>query len=585
MASFVADLLEKGVSKLGGEEAGQMFAKSTRSMGHTFDQTPVGKYTRSLLENYRQATDQAVSQIAPTVPAGTFSGNIKGQAKAIARAQTFGQDDKALTALMKISHQKYGQAYTENLMDHVAMVLHEDEEFGGHEHVSRFKANARTAIGSLPEFQKNEEGIAKRNPYTVTSDYHKQGTVERYVTNFIYSRFSPLIAIPHLGTALNVSLSTQTMAWGRALAETMSRQTPQQLKQTLLDGGVMAEGALRNIRNAENIRNGIITKHLPGSFQDVLSKVTSTPGFNYLRDWQTSFAGSASYYDAISYAEQHAKSPGDKLIAKRLEQYGMTPKDLAAIKMTGKLTQDQLERAVYHGVNRKIFLDTTFARSYNAQSNGFTRAFSMYHGYVSRQAQFLGEELRTSVLSDTRSIGGAAKFLATVGVVFPVAGEALKIGEMVGRGQWNQIGAEVNNDYEDITYQHGDTEAEKLEHFIGTWAEAQASLGSFGIAWGLIQGAHRGALAAQMAGPIWGNGFKYIQDIWNFGEKAGFDLDSPSAKPFRRDVLTLTLPVGLGRYAAHAVLPSKREERLAKGDNKFKKLKGLSHFKKLSSLN
>lgn len=579
MASFAANLVEKGLQKFAGEESAELFAKSARSMSHTFDQTDVGKYTHGLLENYRRTSDVATTQLLQANPGAGNSANIRGQAKAIARQQTFGADDKALTALMKISHQKYGYTYTQNLMDHVAMTLHEDELYGGTKHVSRFKANARKDIGQLPEFKKTKEQVGTINPYNITSDYHKPGAVERYVTNFIYSRFSPLIAIPHLGTALNVSLSTQNLAWGRALAETMSGQTPAQLKQTFIDSGIMAEGALRNMRNAENVRNGIITKHLPGGLQDVLTKVTSTPGFSYLRDWQTSFAGSASYYDAISYGEQFAKSPSDKLLRHRLEQYGMTPKDLAVIQFTGKLTQDQLERAVYHGVNRKIFLDTTFARSYNAQRNGLTRAFSMYHGYVSRQTQFLGEEFRTAFAKDTRSIGGIAKFLATTAIVFPAAGEALKIGEMVGRGQWNQIGNELNDDYDSITMQRGESESEKLKHFIGTWAEAQASLGSFGIAWGLIQGAHRGTLAAQMEGPIFGNALKYSQDIWNAG------VEDKSAKPLGRDALELALPLGIGRYAKHALLPSKREEKETRGQHGFKKLKRLKGFKKLSTLN
>jgi hypothetical protein len=261
----------------------------------------------------------------------------------------------------------------------------------------------------------------------------------------------------------------------------------------------------------------------------------------------------------------------------------MHPADLYNIRQSGKLTQDQLERAVYHGVNRQIFLDTTFARSYNAQKNGMNRAFSMYHGYISMQAKFIGEELATAMRGDTKSVAGAAKFLTMLGAVFPVAGEALKVAEMAGRGQWSQIGSELNDDYEGITLQKGDTEKEKLAHFIGTYAEAQAALGSFGIAWGLIMGAHRGSLAMQMEGPIFGNAIKYFGDAPGFAEGVTTGFEGDAWKPGARDALELMIPLGIGRYLKHEALPTKREQKAARGDTSLR-LKGFKNISGLSKL-
>lgn len=573
-----------------------------RSIGHSLSHTEEGRDVAGLLTNYKRKSDQifaglhekaTADHVAGVIPKMPDSQEMLGQARTAARTATFGSNDAALTFLAHQSHMSNGHIATQNLMDNVAMYLHEDQKIGGDEHISRFKRNAREVIEKNDPRYKQAKAHAKENEisldaamdqlgikqYNTVSDYHRPGQIERSATNFIYSRFSPLIAIPHLGTILNTVQSTQTSALIKALGETTNLKSLAALKQQHIASGITAEGAIRSMRAFEDSRNGSIVKRLPGSLQDVISKVTSTPGFNYVRDWQIAFTGSATYHSAIDHAAELAHNPDNKLARARLEQYGMTPADLMKIKETGEMNPDQLERAVWNGVNKKIFLDTSMNRAYNAQKNSYTRAFTMYHGYISSQAKFMGDEMKLAY--KTGDVGQIAKSVAVMGVLFPAAGEALKMLEMVGRGQWNSIGAEAHNDYEDLTGGKSESAAGKIRDFGGVYLDAMAHLGAFGIAFEMIQGIQRGFLIQQMAGPLLGTGVKYVQDFGSLGFR-GLEGKAMHPEAAERDLLEIAAPYGVGRYLKHALVPTKKEkEASAGGSHKLKRLK-MSGMKKMT---
>lgn len=585
------------------EQVGKKAEPYVRSLGHSLSHTEEGRDVAGLLTNYRRKSDQIFAGLhekatadhtAGLIPKMPESQEMLGQARTAARTAIFGSHDAALTFLAQQSHKNNGHIATQNLIDNVAMYLHEDQKIGGDEHISRFKRNARDVIEKNDPRYRQAKVHAKENEisldaamdqlgikqYNTISDYHRPGQIERSATNFIYSRFSPLIAIPHIGTILNTVQSTQASALVKALVETTNFKSLAELKKQHIASGITAEGALRSMRAFEDSRNGAIVKHLPGSLQNVISKVTSTPGFNYLRDWQIAFTGSATYHSAIDHAAELAKNPDNKLARARLEQYGMTSTDLTKIRETGQLNPDQLERATWNGVNKKIFLDTTMNRAYNAQSNAYTRAFTMYHGYISSQAKFMRDEANIAMKSG--NVAEIAKSIAVMGVLFPAAGEALKMLEMVGRGQWNSIGAETHNDYEDFTGGKSASVAGKARDFTGAYLDAYAHLGAFGIGFELIQGIQRGFLLQQMAGPLLGTGVKYLQDFGGLGFRA---IEGKKLHPeaVERDLLEIGLPYGLGRYAKHALVPTKKEQEAAKGgSHKLKRLKMSGSLKKMT---
>jgi hypothetical protein len=611
-AAIVKDIAKESSPEIKGFLAGvaKQAEPYIRSIGHSLSQTEEGKDVASLLTNYRRKTDVIFAGLhqkateAHTqglIPKMPESHELLGQARTAARHATFGSHDAALTFLAHQSHMNNGHIATQNLMDNIAMYLHEDAVIGGDEHVSEFKRNARTAIEATDPRYKAARALAKNQEisfnaamdqlgikqYNTISDYHRPEQLEKSITSFIYSRFSPLIVIPHLGTLLNTVQSTQTSALVKAFVETTNFKSLAELKKQHIACGVTAEGAVRGMRAFEDARNGAFVKRLPSSFQDVITKVTSTPGFNYVRDWQIAFTGSATYHSAIDHAAELARNPDNRLAKARLEQYGMSPADLQKIRETGELTVDQLQRATWNGVNKKIFLDTSMNRSYHSQSNPWTRAFTMYHGYVSSQAKFMREEAEISFKSG--NVAQIAKTIAIMGVVFPAAGEALKMLEMVGRGQWNSIPAEAHNDYQAFTLSGDESEAARIRDFAGHYLDAYAHLGAFGVGFELIQGIQRGFLAQQMLGPLMGTGIKYLQDsgslAWQAGQGKITDWDSfmKHSKAVRRDALEALLPVGIGRYAKHALVPTKKEEEEAKGGSqKLKRLKFKGGLKRMT---
>jgi hypothetical protein len=615
-SEVLVELASKGVGKVIGEDvaagSGNWLGETFRSTrARVFQQNDVGKFTMGLLQEHKRVSSAAAPEILKANPKLGHN-DVAAKAKAVADENVFGKSNEALTTLYKISHLKHGPAYTQNLMDNVAMSLREDYKVEGHRHQSLTATQGKAAIETLPEYTKYQDAVKsaqksygaerKVNPkadfqkhldtemkeagikqapheYHPDSDYTKKGAGENYWTNAVYSRFSPMIAINHIGTAMNVVLTTQNGSMARALGDMFNSSTMKERAKLFQASGILGEGVLRDLREQELIKDGKLTRHLPGSAQDVLAKVTSTPGFGIERRWQTSLAGNASYHDAISFAARLAKDPYDKQAIARLEQYGQKPVDLAAIKKTGTLTEDQLQRAVYYGVDRKIFLDTRFNRSYNANRNVWTRMATMYHNYVSAQANLMAQEFKFAFQKDTRSIGAITKFLTVGGVVFPVMGEGLKIAEMAARGQWSQIPTELDDDYKGITFQQGDTAAAQTYHAAGVYLEAMAHMGGFGIGFDLMQGAMRGFLGDELLGPLEGTAAKYGMNM------AGLLAGKHTLEPMLRDTAELALPWGVGRYARHALLPTKREQKRSQPhSHKLPRLKGMGHFKKLDSL-
>lgn len=602
MASAVADLAKVGI-----KAASEALEKPSayRSIEYNLSRTEEGRDVLGLFKDYRQKQDQIFTklhgQATQDIAAGKLtkmpeSSELLHQSRTTARALAFGQNDKALTYLVHNSHINNGHIATQNLMDNIAMYLHEDQTIEGRKHQSIFLERAKQTIEKNDPRYKSARKMSKEaeipldaamkahgiNFYNTTSDYHAPGTLERRFTNLIYSRFSPLIAIPHLGTILNVVQSTQTKSLVKAMAETITPGNLDKLKAQHAASGVFAEDALRGMRAIEDSRNGFVTKYAPRSVQNIIGKVTSTPGFNYVRDWQLAFSASASFHDSQNYAAKLARGEEQHLAEARLRQYGMRDQDIAQIKSTGQLSDEQLERATWNGVDRKIFLDTQLNRAYSAQKNPWTRAFTMYHGYVSNQAKFMSNELKLAFSKDTRSFSSIAKAVSVMGVMFPAAGESLKMLEMVGRGQWNSIPNELKEDEEGISFQRGDSLQQRAYHFAGTYLDAMAHLGAFGIAFELIQSAQRGYLLEQMAGPLVGSGAKYAQDAYRVGDKL-IQGATPNYTPLGRDALEITMPLGIGRYAKHALLPTKKEQEQAKRGNRLHKLKvkGLKNLSKL----
>ncbi|HEY1645808.1 MAG TPA: hypothetical protein VGF75_05565 [Candidatus Saccharimonadales bacterium] len=624
-AEALGGLAKEGLGHAIGEEAaegshnflGETF-RSTRA--RVFNQNDVGRFTMGLLQEHKRVQSAAIPEIAKQFP-GISHNDLASKGKAIADEQVFLKNNSALSAIFKISHVKHGPAYTQNLMDNVAMSLREDYHIDGHRHQSLTATQGKAAIETLPEYTKYQDAVKgyrqevaglKKGGKTLTeadhkeilqshmdkngvkevpheyhpdSDYTKQGAGERYWTNAIYSRFSPMIAINHIGTAMNVGLTTQNGALARALADTFNPATMRERAELFQASGILGEGVLRDLREQELIKDGKLTRHLPGSVQDILAKVTSTPGFGIERRWQTSLAGNASYHDSISYASRLGKDNYDKQAIARLEQYGMRPADLATIKKSGTLTEDQLQRAVYYGVDRKIFLDTRFNRSYNSGRNVWTRMGSMYHNYVSAQANLMASEFKFAFKSDTRSLGAITKFLTVGGIVFPVMGEGLKVAEMVARGQWSQIPHELDEDYKDITFQHGDSAISSTYGFASEYIDALSHMGGFGLSFDLMQGASRGYLANELLGPGLGTIARLGGDVASIGKAAATDKNIfHAAIPLGRDLADISLPWGIGRAVRHEFLPTKREQQNAKSSHKLKKMKSIGHFKKLDSL-
>lgn len=565
-----------------------------------FGRTEIGKSSYNLLKKYNMTRDQLQYGIMKGNPQIPLS-EARTQASNASRKITFGTNDALLVAHIKAaSDPRFGgsQHYAMNLADRISAHFKEDDphwERQAYPQSAYLKPGQQGPVHkasyNVTEHQSEFKwNIKKSKDNTLDIDtsrvYQKPSEFESRLLDYFHAHIAPFIAIPHLATNANMLFAPSgSMIRGLAFALQKEGNRNRDIQNFLERSGTLTESVARGKRALEDARNGIISQHLPGSFQHILSKVSSVPGFSSVRDFSTSFAGATAYHTAIDFAGRLAKNTADKRAIAEFKELGFDNNDLMQIiKHGGQLTQEQMERAVYFGTNNKIFFSTDMDRAMMSTSNPWMRLSTMYHGYVSAQGHLFKREFQKAWNSGDKL--GVAKFMLVAGVAFPMVGELVKNGEMIGRGQWAQVPNSLKHDLEDATFQHvgkhgEDTTWEHLKGFGEVYLDALAHTAAFGVVASYVESISRNMLVSAMGGPIIGMVGKTAQDAFN----AVAHYDTPgSEKPITRDALQLMLRWNIGKIISHAALPTKKEQKLAKGpSHKLRGLKGMKGLKNLKS--
>ena len=562
------------------EEASELGQKFFRSMETEFAKSPAGQgIFKVIKEDYEpilSKTKQEMLNLAQrgggthpasglTVQAGESANRINSMAQNYSRTTTMGRNDALAAHAYIWAQHTNGPIHAQNLADHMAMYFHGNMTDYAGANVSRLKYNIR--------MNKDYKDLTKDlDTSAVSSD---RGAIEKRLQRYASTILAPAIVIPHLETPLNVVLNTPLTDTIKGLADMMLRGK-NGVKQTLLQTGIFADNSLRTWQELQQYRSGTVAR-VTGSPQIgyILGKAVHQPGFNALRDWTLAFAGTTGYHTAMDMADDFAKT-GSTRAKIQLERMGIDP--LVVARQGGRLTQDQVEKAVYHFVDNKVFLNMRMNRSYMATANAPMRIGLMFHNYVAAEGRFLKREFSDMLRSKDPMM--AVQWLATMGIIFPTAGVLTESLENYARGQDDDLQKRVGN----MMFQNG------AWNGVESWADAYAHMAGFGVLTSYIRGASRNELSNTLWGPIGNVALRDIQDVGQLALKTGEGkysdvgeaASSPAAKQIYRDALAQSLPDNLGKIISHRFIPTKTEEKERGGSKlSFRRkssFKGLKHL-------
>jgi hypothetical protein len=545
-------------------DVSEVTQKVFRSASTEFNKTDVGKSLGNLFGEYHRQVGVAETQIGKDFPSASSSA-IHSHAKNLAREKVFGEHDSLAVAHITHAQEKHGLFYAQNLADHAAMILNDEKlikaptaAYKGapktEVKVSKFKKNVVSNKGYADMIKTDSHG----SPIDWSSVRAKNTPLENSLRTWAMTILSPAIAIPHIGTPIvNLALSTPLKSLAKGIYESIG-SGDMHVSEVLLKSGALGESTLSALRANEQYKNGDI-RRLDFHQQPVaylLNRVIHQPGFTPLRKWTVHLAAATGYHTAIDSARIFAET-GSKRHRIELEEMGLRPEDI--LRQKGELSAEQLEQAVYHFTDNKVFLDNSMSRSYYAQKNGYARLGSMYHGYISRQGKFMAHELKKSFR--TGNPMAIIQTLAVLGVVAPITGQALEELERYSRLDFSHSASE---DFANLSGANG------ISKMSEQYIEALSHIAAFGVGFDYVRSAARGEIAKQAAGPIGNMIFSGVEDTAKetmAGWKFLTDEDHPTkqfaapSKSMARDILGDILPDNTGRMISHQFVPTQAEER------------------------
>lgn len=469
------------------------------------------------------------------------------QSRVLASAQAFGPKmENVIPYIMKAYES--GNPVSKNWADGVMNVLsnetHDTSSYMTYQ--GKVKASSvKTTIGrafTAENKLRNYTGQTPLDMPDVSPTYSSPGVLERRVQNVLRTVQLPFVALKHLSTYGNLS----------------SIPAPTIVKSMLS----MSDKEFKNFLDTSNIlavtEHDMLHRDIQGRFGKVAEWTKSPtagsifynsihmPLFDTLRRFQLTLSAAVGYHSAQDWAAQSLQ--GNKRALLELKEMGIDPNEV--LKQEGKLSEDQLRKAMFHFTNNRFFTDKSIERSLLSNSNPWLRSATMYHTFVNAQQRFIRRELEKMLKAgDYKSI---AQFAGTIGILFPAVAPFLKSLEVFGRtASIAQASQSAQDDYDSLMMNKGFGDA------ASTYLDLLSHYGAFGVYTSYIAAAHGNRFAYALLGPTVGTATRLAEDTTNAITRSN-QLGHHNFNPALRDILEDTVPIG-GNIAAHQLFPTNKE--------------------------
>lgn len=494
----------------------------------------------------RQALDPLMFNPANhTMTLGDYQKNAFSQANMVGRDVAFGPDSSNLAATlypMLTSKTPTDVTKAESWLGVMSQVFKDTEPTAQRDG----KLNWQSGIKSDVVSNINRTQKAYKLPtikMETTPEYKKGGAKEQKTHEYAMTYLAPFIAVAHLSDFFKLGTAPAT-----SLVKTLFEHDTKTMRDLKMASGIFNH-TMHSIYDSDfRYRTGTVAQKtgLPDAAA-MLHKMYHNPLFNNVRMLQLSTFGSAGYHSAQLWASQAARTGDERAIAE-LKEMRLDPN--AIVSRGGKLTDEELEQAIWHYTNNRLFIDKPLERARVSQKSPFFRIATMFHGYISKEGQFLTHELYK--LAKANDHVAIAQFAATVGVVFPACAPLLdSLGTLVRTANPQKAYEQAEEDYD--TLLHPDGFGDFTMEYLGLLAH----FGGFGAFTQYLHSAANHRLAAALAGPVPGVITGTVEDTATPIYKA-YQGKNANFEPLGRDLLRyFTLPI-FGGWAAEHMLPRKK---------------------------
>jgi len=464
--------------------------------------------------------------------------NIEGRAKA------FGPDGSYLAANLYpllSSQNPLERSRGEAWMDMISQIFRDNIEIERGGQLSEESATKKQ-VADVINKSRARQGL---NPLelSVKPGYEKGGPLERLSHQYTMNFLAPWIAIAHLGDFFKLPSTIPAAALWKTF-QTLNDPTIASMRDA---SGIFTHTLHSIYDNDFNYRTGMIARRTdkPGAAA-IFHKMWHQPLFNNLRMSQLSTMGTAAYHSAQMWGKQAFH--GDKLAIKELEDLHLDVN--AIVQRGGNLTNEELEKAMFHFTNNRLFIEKPLSRSYLAQKNQFFRLGFMLHGYATREAQFMSHELYKYMQAG--DWGRIAQFAGTVAVLFPAAAPLLESASMLMRtASPSESYDHLKDRYDELIHPKG------MGEFAYNYLTLLGHFGGAGAFMTYLHAANQHRLAATMLGPQMGTAVGTVEDIAQSFKEAK-TTGKHNLGPAERDILRYyTLPI-IGPWAAQHLVPKRK---------------------------
>ena len=533
----VFDLAEKAAPKLG--PLGDLALKT---MEHTFGLESVltGKSGAAITDHLKMfQSEKAIGRsvanqqaLATAKSGGVLAkpADIATQVTKAARTKVFGGKDEVLAGLVKAVEHEHGYTKAQLVTDHLGTYFHEQEYPGG----STLQQN----------LNRNPINKDSGTRYT-SSNYTAPTSGEQFLKHGFTAGLAFKAGLAHTTTNLNMLMDQSLASYGKSLKYMFGDNYKGAKAQLAVTGGL---GHLfeTEYNQLYAIRTGAITKYIPGSFGEFISKNFLIPGMDAVRNRNMVMAAMQGKFVAEESAAKllHGTPEQARIAAIDLQHLRIDP---AEVRSRG-LLPEHIQHAQSQNAQNTLHLDQGLSKSDWGQNTAIGRLTTMYHSYGVMQAKFMANTIKKEMLEkhDPMSI---IKLITTMGVIAPAAGNAIYSLEQ----QW--AGKEHGQFLEKL----GQREKVLLDaRQLGERIDAITHIAGFGILSTYSRAASRSHLATQMMGPVLNSGIELGQDT--------LKAATGTAKwtPVARDLLHDIPSVGATGWLAHKYFPTAAEEREAK---------------------
>src|ERR1700735_253176 len=241
--------------------------------------------------------------------------------------------------------------------------------------------------------------------------YEKPSEAERKVHRVIDTVMLPFLTIKHVGQLFNPPAVSPLTAIGASLMRMQHAEMEQTVQASHIVASTLWSAMYRDILGesghvAEWTKSPTVGK--------ILARTIHQPGFTWFRRQQLNMAGTVGFHSAIYWARNFADN-GSKIAEARLREMYIDPADV--LKQRGQLTEEQLQKGVFHYTNNTMFFNKGEDNSLYQNSNVWARSMFMYHSFVGHQAEFMRRQLLT--MAKAGDYKGIAQFAGILGVLFP----------------------------------------------------------------------------------------------------------------------------------------------------------------------